>query len=277
MRPCWENLSIRKKTWVIISLLFLLSHSASAVTIGPMQTKKERNRDQSSSGTRDAAKPPKDKTMEAFLREDHALVEKLTKSLLKRTHSHPEVDEMVYIRALSLMKLGRMDEARLLLIELENRGLTPDMKARAAYSLGDSYYFTSGDTKAYQNALSAYPLFDEADSVRLRIRERHVATTPVSTQSQNSANTYTLSPKPLQQMGLVETPLYSVQVGSFSKEKNAKQLLSKLMRVRYDAHVLKDDTKQIYRVRVGSYVSRHDALILERKLKKEGYPTKIVP
>ncbi len=228
-----------------------------------MQTKKERNKEQSSSGTRDATKPPTDKTMEAFLREDYALVEKLTKPFLRRTHSHPEIDEMVYIRALSLMRLGRMDEARLLLIELEDHGLTPDMKARAAYSLGDSYYFTTGDTKAYQNALSQYPLFDEADSVRLRIRDRHLVLAPAL--------------KPLQQMSVAEMPLYSVQVGSFSKERNAKQLLSRLMRARYDANVLRDEYKEIYRVRVGSYISRHDALILERKLKKEGYPTKIVP
>lgn len=268
---------MRNTTWALIGFLLLLSHTALAVTIGPAQTKKERNRDQSSSGTRDAAKAPKDKTMEAFFREDYALVEKLTKPLLKRTHSHPEIDEMVYIRSLSLMKLGRMDEARLLLIELEDHGLTPDMKARAAYSLGDSYYFTTGDTKAYQNALSKYPLFDEADSVRLRIRERQIVSTPVSTPAQSQTHYYSASSKPLQQMGVAEMPLYSVQVGSFSKEKNAKQLLSKLMRVRYDARVLKDDMKEIYRVRVGSYVSRHDVLILERKLKKEGYPTKIVP
>jgi hypothetical protein len=242
-----------------------------------MQTKKERNRDQSSSGTRDAAKAPKDKTMEAFFREDYALVDKLTKPLLKRTHSHPEVDEMVYIRALSLMKLGRMDEARLLLIELEDHGLTPDMKARAAYSLGDSYYFTDGDIKAYQNALSAYPLFEEADSVRIRIREKQAVHAPEPIQRRATGNYYASSPKVLRQMGVSEIPLYSVQVGSFSKEKNAKQLLSKLMRARYDARVLKDDIKEIYRVRVGSYVSRHDVLILERKLKKEGYPTKIVP
>lgn len=277
MRLCWGSFSIRKKIWVVISILFLLSHEASAVTIGPMQTKKERNRAQSSHGTRDAAKPPNDKIMEAFLRENHALVEKLTKPLLKRTHSHPEIDEMIYIRALSLMKLGRMDEARLLLIRLEEQGLTPDIKARAAYSLGDSYYFTTGDMKAYQNALNRYPLFDEADSVRLRIREKQSASTVLPTAPHSSVAPYVPTPIPLQQMGVAEIPLYSVQVGSFSKAKNAKQLVSKLMRARYDARVLLDDAKEIYRVRVGSFVSRHDVLILERKLKKEGYPTKIVP
>ncbi len=269
-------MKINKSIFFTFLFIFISSFSAQAVTIGPMQTKKERNRLNAAERVLERSHLSEEKLMAVFLREDHAQVDKMTKPLLGRSHSHPEYDEMLYIRALSLLKLNRTEEARSLLIQLERQGLKPEIKARAAYSLGDSYYFTSGDTGAYQNALKNYPFFDEADIVRMRMREKQPMPSRVIQEPAPALYTPPQA-KPLQQMSIVETPLYSVQVGSFSREKNAKQLTSRLLRVNYDARVMGDDARKIFRVRVGSFVSKHDALILERKLKKEGYPTKIVP
>ncbi len=168
-------MEIKRAIFLAATFLLLFSVSASAVTIGPALTKKERNRLNSENAARDSGKISEDQLMAAFLKEDYAKVEKFTQPLTKRGHSHLEFDEMLYLRALSLMKLGRMEEARLQLTQLESEGATEGLRARAAYSLGDSYYFASGNLTAYRNALSRYPLFDEADMVRTRIREKQAA------------------------------------------------------------------------------------------------------
>ncbi len=81
---------------------------------------------------------------------------------------------------------------------------------------------------------------------------------------------------PLKQLTFEEIPIYSVQVGSFSKVENAKATVEKLTRAHYDAYLMHDTAKPgMIRVRVGKVESRNAAQALEARLKKEGYPTKI--
>jgi hypothetical protein len=86
------------------------------------------------------------------------------------------------------------------------------------------------------------------------------------------------SPKqPLRQMALEENQVFLVQVGSFSKQKNAERILDRLLHNRYDAYVSQDKFERMFRVRVGRLTDRKAALALEERLKKDGYPTKIYP
>jgi cell division septation protein DedD len=99
-------------------------------------------------------------------------------------------------------------------------------------------------------------------------------------QSASASQPVLLTPPPqttqLKQVAFEERPFYSVQVGSFSKEENAKALVEKLIAAHYDAYLAPDAGKTgMIRVRVGKTESRPAAEILEEKLKKEGYPTKI--
>jgi len=72
---------------------------------------------------------------------------------------------------------------------------------------------------------------------------------------------------------------YTVQVGSFSKENNARNLRDRLVKKGYDAYVEEVNlgNKKNYRVKVGKLKLRLEATQLQTKLSAEGYPTKICP
>jgi tetratricopeptide (TPR) repeat protein len=72
---------------------------------------------------------------------------------------------------------------------------------------------------------------------------------------------------------------YTVQVGAFSKQANAENLVKKLSGEGYPAYseTISSQGKESYRVRVGKVSSRQEAVILAEKLSQEGYPTKIFP
>lgn len=72
---------------------------------------------------------------------------------------------------------------------------------------------------------------------------------------------------------------YTVQVGYFSNNTNASNLLSELTAKGYSAYIENNDVsgKQVYRVKVGKSAARREAEALGTKLSKDGYPTKICP
>ncbi len=204
--------------------------------------------------------------MESFLKGNFEKSEKLAGRFSARDSRSEDV---VMIRALSLMKLGRFEEARPLLEGLQKNAASSELRAQAAYSLGDSYYFKNDRLQAdlyYKDALERYPDYGEAQQVRHLLGLSHP-------RHQNVGGQAAL----LQQMGIEETLIYSVQVGSFSKRRNAERLLNKLMRKRLDAYIAQDETSRHFRVRIGHLTAREDAQSLESRLKKDGYPTKIFP
>lgn len=72
---------------------------------------------------------------------------------------------------------------------------------------------------------------------------------------------------------LPEQPVYTLQVGSFRSERNARLLLEKL-RSRYDdVFVQKHDERDLtfYRVRVGKFATDTSARSVERRLERDGY------
>ena len=112
--------------------------------------------------------------MESFLSGDFARSEKLADRLASQTTTG-RTDEVVLIRALSLMKLDRFEEARPLLEGLRRDAASAQLRAQAAYSLGDSYYFSASGGKNmdraqadlyYKQALERFPDHGEAQQVR---------------------------------------------------------------------------------------------------------------
>ncbi len=98
--------------------------------------------------------------------------------------------------------------------------------------------------------------------------------------SQLKLNPPAISPTPtpaLRQRALEEAPIFTVQVGAFARAHNAEALARRLKRLAYDAYVEPDEAGERHRVRVGHLGSRDEALVLESRLRKEGYPTKIHP
>ncbi len=181
---------------------------------------------------------------ESFLKEDFGTVEGLSAQYLSGNTRTGQTDEVLYLRALALLKLGRLVEGREKLSQLERETSSAEIKTRASFSLAN-----------------AYPLLEE----------------PLRTDFSVSRPAPEAPPKPLRQFAVEESLLFSVQVGSFSKRQNAERLLNRLIRNRYDAYVSQDAAMRLFRVRVGKLARRQEALALEERLKKGGYPTKIFP
>jgi tetratricopeptide (TPR) repeat protein len=74
---------------------------------------------------------------------------------------------------------------------------------------------------------------------------------------------------------LKNTGEYSVQIGFFTNSANANSLKDKLLAKNYSAYV--EDFNGGYRVRVGKFKLQKEALDLESKLLRDGFPTKVCP
>ncbi len=119
-----------------------------------------------------------EKIQESFLKEDYSGALRLADEFLRsRTAKPPYLSEVLYLKALSLLKLGRGEDARRIWRDLEAKKATAQDRifARsAAISIADSYYFEGQKKKAtqsYEAALAKFPNAEETGYVRHRLRE----------------------------------------------------------------------------------------------------------
>lgn len=152
---------------------------------------------------------------------------------------------------------GRFQEARDIYDELIVDDSNSSQKAAVLYRLSQ-LEFKKGNIQQGNNYLSKlkrdFPLSPE-----LRLDKGLPLITPI---------TPPVSP-------LKDTGEYSVQVGFFTNSSNANNLKNKLLAGNYPAYL--EDSGGGYRVKVGRFKSRKEALDLESKLSKEGFQTKICP
>lgn len=235
--------------------------------IGRYLTKRERlERQQISGGRASQDEEQYEKIYESFLKENYTEVNRLA---MRFSDNNPDRKrDVLYLQALSLVKLNQGDLARQKLRQLEQVSPTLNTKAQASASYADTFYYAN-DLKpaydAYEATLMRYPNSDQNEYLRQRLSELQLHQTPASISTT------------LYQMGVEQAALYAVQVGSFTKQKNAEALVEKLKSAEYDAYVFKVPQDRMYRVRVGHLKSEKEAQMLESRLKKEGYPTNIYP
>ncbi|MBI3253011.1 MAG: SPOR domain-containing protein [Candidatus Omnitrophica bacterium] len=211
-----------------------------------------------------------------FLKEDYASAGKKAERFLARNPSGGESEEILYLEALSLIGLKRPAEAREKLNRLSGSS-DPALRASAAVSAADSFYSEGNADAAYEHyeaALARDPAGAEAPYLKVRLSE-------LEPRRSKPPGILFLppAPVPLKQMAAEEAPFFAVQVGSFSRKRNADGLLKKLLGRGYDAYLEnnKDAKREFYRVRVGKAASKEEAEALARHLEKDGYPTKIIP
>ena len=253
MKHCWGNV-FKRSLFVLTVTFFIVSAAAQAFDLP--QTRRERMNDASSFSYRDSDLYRQ--VHESFLKEDYAGVDRFANQYLASGRSE-KMNDVLYLQALSLMKLNRSFEARNKLRTLENSFRSKDQKAEAAASIADTYYYEGQKDQAYaeyKNTLERYPSSDQTAYLLSRVNELA---------------------GPLHQVATEEAGVFSVQVGSFSKPKNAKSLAEKLQKSGFDVFTEKDVKDRLYHVRVGRLSSRNDATTLESRLKKLGYPTRICP
>jgi len=250
-----------RKFFPIFLFLILGAWFCSAVLyaeIGRIETKRERLRREAVEAG-NVSSLLYERVEESFLKNDYAESDRMASDYLSRGLDVPHADEVLYLQALSLLKLGRFEDARLKLYSLGNAFPSSEQSAQAAVSVGDSYFYEGRlalARRSYEEALKKYPDASEASEALSRLGPK----TMVPAAARQNAS-----------------PGFAVQVGSFSLEKNAKGLVKKLAHKKYEAYLEEDPRAGLYRVRVGRFHSKEEALGLESRLKKEGYPTKICP
>ena len=265
---------LNRDCFVAALLAMTLSVSSAHAEIGRVLTKRERLKKEMRESGRSVipARPVHqspaagtadyEKIYESFLREDYAAVDRLAGRYLLAGKNKANTEDVLYLQALSLLKLNRSDEARQKLRELEYSFASSERKAGVSASIGDSYFYEGDFSRAaqsYEETLRKYPASDQTEYLQSQLNT-------IRTKSGD------LTPEMRGQGGI-----FTVQVGSFSSQKNARALVNKLVRRNYEAYIEEGENGRMYRVRVGRVASKGEANNLAARLKNEGYPTKIYP
>ncbi len=233
-----------------------------------------------------------DKIKEYFISGDYkAAISEGENILAKTGNTSFGLDELYYFLGLSYMKTGNYlrasDIFEIIGSEFKKSSLIKD----AALALGDTF-FLSGDydkaEKKYQDLLNNNPAIRLKPAVYYRLSR-----CAAKLSKPQAEKDYLIKLKqefPLNLESEFENEKcaittidsnggYTVQVGYFSNNTNADNLLSELTNKGYSAYIEKNDAsgKQVYRVKVGKSAARWEAEALEAKLSKDGYPTKICP
>ena len=215
-------------------------------------------------------------------------------------------DELYYLKGLSEMKTGKFAEARKDFEYLIERYSGSKRALDAHIGIGDAYLLEGNKTgamRSYNAALEEFPDNKNIEVVKQRL-ERCRSKNPVDIDSSvpsepqndevksefsdikariNAARTtgeevQNITPKTKSLPAPIKSGGYfSVQVGSFKSRTNAQKLSYKLSRKGYEARVESpiDPGDKLYRVKVARLTYSREAEILELKLKREGYPTRI--
>ncbi len=201
------------------------------------------------------------------------------------------LDELYYFLGLSYMKTGNYLRAADIFEIIGSEFKKSPLREDAALALGDTF-FLSGDydkaEKRYQDLLNNNRAVRSKPAVYYRLSR-----CAAKLGNPETEKNYLLKLKqefPLNCESGFEgdkraiTAIdsnggYTVQVGYFSNNTNAANLLRELTKKGYPAYIEENDAsgKLVYRVKVGKSAKRQEAETLETKLSKDGYPTKICP
>lgn len=201
------------------------------------------------------------------------------------------LDELYYFLGLSYMKTGNYLRASDIFEIIGNEFKKSPLSEEAVLALGDTFYLR-GD---YDNAEKRYrKLLNNNQVIRLKPAVYYrLSRCAAKLGNPEIEKDYLLKLKqefPLNcESGLEDDKRavasinlnrdYTVQVGYFSNNANADNLLNELIKKGYPAYIEKNDAsgKQVYRVKVGKLATRQEAEKIAAKLSKDGYPTKICP
>jgi tetratricopeptide (TPR) repeat protein len=204
-----------------------------------------------------------------------------------------EMDELYYVLGLSYMKDGNYLRASDIFEIILNEFRNSRFKEPAMMGLGDTY-FLRGDLARAKNCYQDMLNNNSRTKLKARLYGRlsRVALKQGDTKQAKEYLDKLKTEFPLcaevdASCDLIDTIatsagaiFYTVQVGSFTNNTNAGNLVKKLSQKGYPAYMeeASDATgSKIYRVRVGKLDSRAEAAQFAGRLSQEGYPTKIFP
>lgn len=228
-----------------------------------------------------------EKAREYFLKGDYQACINECEGILARSQYSKDLDELYYLLGLSYLKkkalLRSYDVFEILVKEFKDSYYKQD----ALLAQADIYFLKENYNKAlfeYKQLLNVYPHSRLKVFIYFRLIKAHLKIG--SWQEARNFKDKLEREFPLSfenQLAKIIYPkesYFTIQVGAFSKQSNAKNLSEELIQAGYSAFIqekINQLGKKIYRVRVGRLSSRQEAKQLEFRLKNEGYPTKIYP
>jgi len=232
-----------------------------------------------------------DKAKVYFLKGDYkAGIVECEKLMAKSTHSKDD-DELYYILGLGYLKDGNLLRASDIFEIILKEFKESPFKEEALLGMGDSYLLGGDFQKAqgyYEDLIKINPRTKLLAQLYFRLSQAGFKKGDIRQGKEyldKLKRGFPLSPElkleadlPIFQDGVSEI-YYTVQVGSFSKSANAKNLMQALTKKGYAAYLEEVNSPggTSYKVRVGKSRFRQEAQDIERKLAQEGYPTKIFP
>jgi len=223
-----------------------------------------------------------------FLKGDYdTLVRNARSDSTRYRFGRKEKKEIIYLIGLSYINLSDFHSARKYLgsiLKMKN----DDFKEEAHIGIADSYFKEKNfdeAIKSYKNVLAMYPGSERASSVYYNL-----ALCYKGKNDPDKANFYFQELKMRYEASFEAEkiiymlpeekgiPYYIIQLGAFNSLRNAKKLVRKLSRKKYDSYIQKVRKKGavLYRVRGGKFSNGYYARRLMRNLKKDGFLAKIV-
>ena len=194
--------------------------------------------------------------------------------------------EAMHLQAMCLSKAGEYSRARELLKQALSYA-TGATQFELYLAIGDTYF----NQEMYPQAVSMYDqLINQAGSSDYLAMLYYKAGKAYQKNGEWVKSNYYLDllnkkfPQSMEARLAAKTSpdgdYFTIQVGSFANKQNAQKLHDDLKTRGYEAYMmpLPADGRTLYRVRVGKFVSRNSAQLIEQQLRsKESLPTKMFP
>lgn len=207
------------------------------------------------------------------------------REMLKHNMALSKERRIKYLMGISYLKLGNSNMAREYFRDVIT-DKADELTILSIVGVGDSYYFEKEYTEAikrYSYLLSKFRRLDLESNVALKLAQSYYKMghwQEARKYFRQAAEEKGSFDAELAKRILEEDVFYfTVQVGSFTSEDNARDLYRELRQDDFSAYIKQDEINQclFYRVRVGKYQHKQQAYKEEARLKRLGLPTKIYP
>ena len=223
-----------------------------------------------------------------FLKGDYsALVETVGRDLPRQRLGTKEKKEILYLTGLSYIKLGNAGKARDSFCDILNmRG--EDFAQDAYIGIADSYFGEKNFEKAigaYQEVLDRYPRSERLSSVYYNLglsykakKDFDKAESYFEELRDQYDGSFEAGKLPFTPDEIKNPTFYIVQLGAFSELSNAKKLVRRLAKKKYDSYIQKagKNGDALYRVRAGKFSNGYYATRILRDLRKDGFSAQII-
>ena len=195
-----------------------------------------------------------------------------------------ENDEVLYFLGLAYIKIGNYSKARIFLRKLIGRFPNSKFYNSGMIKIADSYFLDKDYSKAKVLYLEIEKKGVSGNMPLALLRLAQIASREGRWSEKGKYLRRIKSKYPgaseIKFVKVLEAfgDFFTIQVGAFSVKTNARSLVEELKN-EYSSYMVEDKegSYPIYKVRVGRFKSRYEAMKVSSKLLNAGYPTRIYP